>query len=80
MTRLCFRIILIPARDFVRTLRSADGEGVDVAVLRTGFRLASGDPAPQSPPPTLGANTETLLRDLGYTQNDIATLRQEDAI
>ena len=29
-----------------------------VSVVRSGFRLASGDPAPASPPPALGADTE----------------------
>ncbi len=70
----------VTGRDFVRTLGSGDGGDADVTVLRTGFRLASGDPAPESPAPALGADTNALLQELGYAASDIAALRQEDAI
>jgi CoA:oxalate CoA-transferase len=51
-----------------------------VSVVRSGFRLASGDPAPASPPPALGADTERLLAELGYSESDIEALARDKAI
>jgi len=51
-----------------------------VRVVRSGFRLASGDPKPASPPPALGADTENLLTELGFSQRDVDELAREGAI
>jgi crotonobetainyl-CoA:carnitine CoA-transferase CaiB-like acyl-CoA transferase len=51
-----------------------------VSVVRSGFRLASGDPAPASPPPALGADTERLLTELGYSKTEIDALARDKAI
>ena len=51
-----------------------------VSVVRSGFRLASGDPAPASPPPALGADTKRLLTELGYSKSDIEALARDKAI
>jgi len=51
-----------------------------VSVVRSGFRLGSGDPAPASPPPALGADTESLLAELGYSANEIEGLKRDKAI
>ncbi len=52
----------------------------DIAVVRAGFRLASGDPEPASAPPSLGADTEKILLELGYDDDSIAKLRVEGAV
>lgn len=65
----------VASRGLVRTFVDAPGAKRDVAVVRSGFRLASGDPAPRSPPPLLGADTDALLRDIGYSDPEIAGLR-----
>ena len=60
----------------------ADVPGVDrdVGVVRAGFRLESGDPVPQAPPPALGADTDDVLAEIGLTTDDIARLRETGAI
>jgi CoA:oxalate CoA-transferase len=70
----------VTARELVKTFEGAPGVAKPVAVVRSGFRLKSGDPAPASPPPALGADTEEVLASLGFTQEEIAGLRRGKAI
>lgn len=67
-------------RGLVRHFPAAPGVGRDIDVVRAGFRLASGDPAPSSPPPELGADTHDVLAALGYNAAEIAQLSAEGAI
>jgi crotonobetainyl-CoA:carnitine CoA-transferase CaiB-like acyl-CoA transferase len=50
--------------------------GVPVAA----FRLAHGGPAVDTPPPLLGADTDAVLRELGYSREDVAALRAQRAV
>ena len=52
----------------------------DIAVVRAGFRLASGDPEPASAPPSLGADTEKILEELGYDRASMARLKRDGAV
>jgi CoA:oxalate CoA-transferase len=70
----------VTERELVKTFAGAPGVGKPVAVVRSGFRLKSGDPAPASPPPALGADTGDVLASLGFTEEEIAGLRKARAI
>lgn len=67
-------------RGLVRHFDTVPGVGRDIEVVRAGFRLASGDPAPASPPPELGADTRGVLESLGYNVAEIHQLAAEGAI
>ena len=58
-----------------QALRRAPGVEREVAVVRAGFRLAHGDPAPASPPPALGADTDRSSASSATTADEIAALR-----
>ena len=67
-------------RGLIRTFESVPDVDRPVRVVRTGFRLASGDPEPRSPPPALGADTGALLAELGYSKGEVDELAREGAI
>ncbi len=67
-------------RGLVKRFANVPGVERDVAVVRAGFRLASGDPVPASPPPALGADTDAILHELGYAPQEIAKLREERVV
>ena len=70
----------IAERELVKRFHSAVGVDRDIAVVRSGFKLNSGDPEPENPPPFLGADTETILKELGYQDDAITRLRQAGAV
>src|SRR4051812_4498792 len=70
----------IVGRSLLSTFDDVPEAGRTVSVVRSGFRLARGDPAPASPPPKLGADTARLLAELGYSESDIEALARDNAI
>jgi crotonobetainyl-CoA:carnitine CoA-transferase CaiB-like acyl-CoA transferase len=70
----------IVERGLLWSFAGVPGVDKEVSVTRAGFRLRSGDPGPASPPPELGAHTEGLLAELGYSASDIDALKRDQAI
>src|SRR5438046_10322623 len=67
-------------RGLLKSLGCVPGVDRPVRVVRCGFRLASGDPEPASPPPALDADTGELLGELGFAKREIDELAGEGAI
>jgi crotonobetainyl-CoA:carnitine CoA-transferase CaiB-like acyl-CoA transferase len=67
-------------RGLLQTFDDVPNVEKPVSVVRSGFRLASGDPAPDAPPPALGADTRAVLAELGYSASDIDALARKGAI
>src|SRR5439155_13488273 len=51
-----------------------------VTVPMAAFKFADGGPSIETPPPRLGQHTDAVLASLGYSQAEIATLREEGVI
>ena len=70
----------IVSRQLIEKFPSAPGVDREIAVVRSGFHLASGNPGPATPPPALGADTEQILEELGYGKEAIAKLHNQGAV
>ena len=70
----------ILSRELIEKFPSAPGVDREIAVVRAGFHLASGNPGPAAAPPALGADTEQILEELGYSKDAIAKLRADGAV
>ena len=70
----------IASRKLVKKFPSAPGIEREIALVRSGFRLMSGEPQPAAPPPALGADTEKILEELGYDRAAIAKLKNQHVI
>jgi crotonobetainyl-CoA:carnitine CoA-transferase CaiB-like acyl-CoA transferase len=57
-------------------------DGIDgpVTVPLAAFKFAHDGPSIESPPPRLGEHTDEVLLELGYTRDQIAALREAEAI
>lgn len=70
----------VAARDLVRRIAPVEGTPGGAAVALTPFRLSAGGPEVESPPARVGAHTEEVLRRLGRSPQDIASLKEKGVI
>jgi len=70
----------ITERSLIKHFQTTPGTDREIAVVRAGFRLASGDPEPGLSTPLLAADTEKILEELGYDGDSVARLRAEGAV
>lgn len=70
----------VTSRGLVRRFDVVPGVDRPVSVVRSGFRLATGDPQPSGPPPRLGEHTAAVLAELGFRDDEIAALSAEKAV
>jgi crotonobetainyl-CoA:carnitine CoA-transferase CaiB-like acyl-CoA transferase len=70
----------IERRGMLATFRNAPGVGRDIRVVRTGFKLDGEAPAVDAPPPLLGQHSEEILAELGYSADEIETLKTQKAV
>lgn len=69
----------IADRGMVARFADVPGVGRDIRIVRTGIKLNGVAPAVTTPPPLLGQHTDALLAELGYTRDEIESLRTEGA-
>lgn len=70
----------IATRGMIATFENVPGVGRDIRVVRTGIKLDGEAPKVDAPPPTLGQHTDAILGELGYTPEQIAQLKTEQAV
>ncbi len=70
----------IADRGMVEKFVNAPGVGKDIHIACTGVKIDGKAPITDTPPPTLGQDTKTILVELGYSNTEIARLRKEKAI
>jgi formyl-CoA transferase len=70
----------IAASGLVKHFFNSPGVDREIAVVRSGFRLQSGDPHPNTPPPALGADTDKILEELGYDRDKVIDLKRCGAV
>lgn len=69
----------IAHRDFLKTFDNVPGVNRPIRVSRAGFRLASGDPGPATPPPTLGQHNAEILGPLLPEGVSLSDLEKQEA-
>ena len=70
----------LETRGVLHQHQKIDGIEGPVIVPMAAFKFADGGPSIETPPPRLGQHTDAVLASLGYSQTEIATLREEGVI
>ena len=67
-------------RQLLKTFEQVSGMDGPLTVARTGFKMSSGDPDVDTPPPRLGEHTDQILAAAGYSEAEVAELRRIRAV
>ncbi|MBN8293705.1 CoA transferase [Rhodobacter sp. NTK016B] len=67
----------VAGRDFLAHFDDVPGVGRPIDLVRMGAMFDGLRPSVEAPPPALGQDSDAILRDLGYSDDDIDTLRRE---
>ncbi|HYD60602.1 MAG TPA: CoA transferase [Noviherbaspirillum sp.] len=67
-------------RGLLRTFDHVPGIDRPVTLARAGFKIQDADPDVSVPPPRLGEHTDALLRELGYSDEEINKLKEAGAV
>ena len=67
-------------RQLLKTFEHVSGMDGPLTVARTGFKMSSGDPDVDTPPPRLGEHTDQVLAAAGYSEAEVAELRRIRAV
>jgi succinate---hydroxymethylglutarate CoA-transferase len=51
-----------------------------IELVNTPVKFSDSKPGVRSPPPTLGQHTDDILKDLGMTESDVKSLREEGVV
>jgi len=67
-------------RNLLHNFQTVPGVEGPVTVPVTGFTYAHGGPSVETPPPEMGAHTEEVLGELGFSAEEVAALREERVV
>ena len=67
----------IAARNAMQTVETEYGP---LRLMGSGFQMAHGGGKLDNPPPPLGMHTDEVLREAGYSEDEVAALRREAVI
>lgn len=67
-------------RGLLQRFDDVPGAQRSITIARSGFLLSGGNPVASMPPPRLGEHTDEVLRDVGFTAQEIQDLRAQGAI
>ena len=70
----------LETRGLIKRFTDVPAVGREIAVTRVGFRLAGTQPDVDRPPPTLGEDTDRILRAAGYSDEAIGRFRRAGVI